>query len=121
MMFFIRLPSAGDKKNILSLYNVSLIVMNKWLHTINVGTHAYILAKLMWVIIQEEHDDVIKWKNPAYWPFVTGIHQSPVDSPHKSQWCGALIIFWSAHEQTAEQMIGTLVIWNAIALIMASL
>ena len=22
----------------------------------------------------------------AYWPFVRGIHQSPVDSPHKSQW-----------------------------------
>ena len=26
-----------------------------------------------------------------YWPFVRGIHRSPVDSPHKGQWCGALV------------------------------
>ena len=26
-----------------------------------------------------------------YWPFVQGIHWSPVDSPHKGQWCGALM------------------------------
>ena len=38
------------------------------------------------------HDDVIKWKHfPRYWPFVRGIHRSPVISPHKGQWCGALI------------------------------
>ena len=38
------------------------------------------------------HDDVIKWKHfPRYWPFVRGIHRSPVNSPHKSQWCGALM------------------------------
>ena len=38
------------------------------------------------------HDDVIKWKHfPRYWPFVWGIHQSPVNSPHKSQWRGALM------------------------------
>ena len=38
------------------------------------------------------HDDVIKWRCfPRYWPFVRGIHQSPVNSPHKGQWHGALI------------------------------
>ena len=38
------------------------------------------------------HDDVIKWKYfPRYWPFVRGIHQSPVNSPHKGQWRGALM------------------------------
>ena len=38
------------------------------------------------------HDDVIKWKHiPRYWPFVRGIHQSPVNSPHKDQWRGALM------------------------------
>ena len=38
------------------------------------------------------HDDVIKWKHiPGYWPFVRGIHWSPVNSPHKGQWRGALI------------------------------
>ena len=30
---------------------------------------------------------VIKWKYfLSYWPFVRGIHSSPVDSPHKGQW-----------------------------------
>ena len=38
------------------------------------------------------HDDVIKWKHvPRYWPFVQGIHRSPVNSPHKGQWSGALM------------------------------
>ena len=38
------------------------------------------------------HDDVIKRKQfPHYWPFVRGIHWSPVNSPHKGQWRGALI------------------------------
>ena len=38
------------------------------------------------------HDDVIKWKKfPRYWPFVRGIHLSPVNSPHKGQWRGALV------------------------------
>ena len=39
------------------------------------------------------HDDVIKWKHrPRYWPFVWGIHQSPVNSPHKDQWRRALML-----------------------------
>ena len=38
------------------------------------------------------HDDVIRWKHfPRHWPFVRGIHRSPVKSPHKSQWRGALV------------------------------
>ena len=38
------------------------------------------------------YDDVIKWKHfPRYWPFVWGIHR-PVNSPHKGQWRGALMI-----------------------------
>ena len=44
------------------------------------------------------HDDVIKWKHiPRYWPFVQGIHRSPVNSPHRGQWRGAwfsLICVW---------------------------
>ena len=39
-----------------------------------------------------KHDDVIKWRHfPRYWPFVRGIHRSPVNSPHKGQWRGALM------------------------------
>ena len=38
------------------------------------------------------HDDVINWKHfPRYWPFVWEIHRSPVNSPHKGQWRGALM------------------------------
>ena len=38
------------------------------------------------------HDDVIKWNHfPRYWPFARGIHRSPVNSPHKGQWRGALV------------------------------
>ena len=37
-------------------------------------------------------DDVIKWKHfPRYWSFVRGIRRSPVNSPHKGQWRGALV------------------------------
>ena len=44
-------------------------------------------------VINGLHDDVIQWKHfPRYWPFVRGIHRSPVNSPHKGQWRGALMI-----------------------------
>ena len=47
-------------------------------------------GKLIYVL--GNHDDVIKWKRfPRYWPFVRGIHRSPVNSPHKGQWRGALM------------------------------
>ena len=38
------------------------------------------------------HDDVIIWKHfLRYWPFVRGIHRTPVNSPHKGQWRGAVM------------------------------
>ena len=49
-----------------------------------------------WLInlLVDAHDDVIKWKHfPRYRPFVWWIHRSPVNSPHKGQWRGALIFF----------------------------
>ena len=51
----------------------------------------WILASCSQVLICK-HDDVIKWKHfPRYWPFVRGIHRSPVNSPHKGQWRWPLI------------------------------
>ena len=42
-------------------------------------------------VYMASHDDGVKWKHfPRYWPFVRGIHRSPVNSPHKGQWRGAL-------------------------------
>ena len=53
------------------------------------------LGYIIWSSITSEyhwHDDVIKWKHfPRYWPFVRRIHRWPVNSPHKSQWRGALM------------------------------
>ena len=50
------------------------------------------LAWRMLLSANKQHDDVIKWKHfPRYWPFVRGIHRSPVNSPHKGQWRGALM------------------------------
>ena len=44
------------------------------------------------IAIMSIHDDVIIWKHfPRYWPFVRGIHRSPVNSPHKGLWRGALV------------------------------
>ena len=44
------------------------------------------------------HDDVIKWKHfSRYWPFVRGIHRSPVNSPYRGQWRGAFMfsLIWA--------------------------
>ena len=50
------------------------------------GYHTYSAYDVM-------HDDVIKWKHfPRNWPFMWGIHRSPVNSPHKGQWRGALML-----------------------------
>ena len=60
-----------------------------------VTRHQWVNASVMTlktVVDTSKHDDVIKWKHfPRYWPFVRGIHRSPVNSPHKGQWRGALI------------------------------
>ena len=45
------------------------------------------ICKTLW------HDDVVNWKLfPRCWPFVREIHWSPVNSPYKGQWHGALMI-----------------------------
>ena len=68
------------------------------------------------------HDDVIKWKHfPRYWPFVRGIHRSPVNSPHKGQWRGALIFSLICVWINVWETIVRLVIWDAIAAVMTSL
>ena len=40
------------------------------------------------------HDDVMAWKRlPHYWPFVRGIHRSPVDSHHEGSVIGSVDVF----------------------------
>ena len=68
------------------------------------------------------HDGVIKWKHlPSYWPFVRGIHRSPVNFPHKGQWRRALMLHLTCDWINGWQTIVTLVIWDAIGLITTSL
>ena len=58
-----------------------------------------ITDRIMWYFfaycsnaLVSHHDDVIKWKHfTRYWPFVRRIHRSPVKSPQKGQWHGALM------------------------------
>ena len=62
------------------LHKVSLAISN--LHDI--------LCRPYWGL--STHGDVIKWKHfPRHWPFVQGIHRSPVYSTHKRQWPRALM------------------------------
>ena len=75
-----------------------------------------------WLVL---HDDVIKWKHfPRYWPFVRGIHRSPVNSPHKGQWRGALMFSlicawingWVNNREAGDRAhFDVTVIWLAIA------
>ena len=73
-----------------SLFVLHLItneVLSSALLVLNEDNHG-IQTRLAW----ERQDGVIKWKFfPRYWPFVRGFRRSPVDSPHKDQWRGALM------------------------------
>ena len=67
------------------------------------------------------HDDVIRWNHfPRYWPFVRGIRRSPVNSPHKGQWSGALMFSLICAWITIKYTVVRLVIRDAIALMMTS-
>ena len=70
---------------------------NKWKHSLSQD-----LTQLqdwnLYHFLGTMHGDVIKWKHfPRYWPFVRGIHRSPVNSPHKGRWRGALMfaLIWA--------------------------
>ena len=80
--------------------------MDKWFHPTLYGECIYFsMPELLlnqpcqwkgppgeWLLGINTHDDATKWKHlPCYWPFVRGIHRSPVNSPHKGQWRGALM------------------------------
>ena len=54
--------------------------------------HSYRTGATDLVFLIGFHDGAIKWKHsPRYWPSVCGIYRSPVNSPHKGQWRGALM------------------------------
>ena len=77
--------------------NCVLIVVSKhpMAHLIaNAGRDIY--CKQMDTIALVHNQTCSWWRHQMetfrrYWPFVLGIHRSPVNSPHKGQWRGALM------------------------------
>ena len=54
------------------------------------------------------HDNVIKWKLfPRYWPFVRGIHRSPVIFPHKGP-----VMLWCCSAWAVKQTVERPMIWG---------
>ena len=75
-LYSLKTPHTTRNRPLLITYNTKYKAKNVW----NVSHYSDI------------HDDVIKWKHfPRHRPFVRGIHRSPVNSPHKGQWRGALM------------------------------
>ena len=67
------------------------------------------ISKWQTSTVSPYHDDVIKWNHsPRYWPFVRGIHRSPVNSPHKGHWRGALVfsLICALNKRLSEQSWG---------------
>ena len=67
------------------------------------------------------YDDIIRWKHfPHYWPFVWGIHLSPVNSQHKGQWRRALMFSlicvwikgWVTNRESGDYDISVMMWWQ---------
>ena len=72
----IRVHSLGELVLIVRI-NIWICMQYIWLHHVCIVLY---------------HGDVIQIEHfPRYWPFVRGIHRSPVNSPHKGQWREALM------------------------------
>ena len=88
---------ACDSHFVLSYYRWMSIDFTHILQNCVIDTRKITVCWAIGIILvsgSPQYDDVIKWKHfPCYWPFVRGIHRSPVNSPHKGQWRGALICF----------------------------
>ena len=105
--------------------------MNQLENICNVLVHLWLLMTLgalqvQWRprsgTVQGTHDDVIKWKHfPRCWPFVWGIHRSPVNSPQNGQWRGALMLSLICAWINGWVNTREAVIWVTIAPIMTSL
>ena len=72
------------------------IINSKQVRSLTVYDFVFILIQMdadsVITVVPVPHDDVIEWKHvPRYWPLVRGIDQSPVNSPRKDQWRGALM------------------------------
>ena len=67
------------------------------------------------------HDIMMTSSNSRYWPFVRGIHRSPVDSPHRRPVTQNSDVLFDVLEQKFEQTVDMLAIWGVMARIVTSL
>ena len=78
-------PYHYHKPHVLFNMNSNTFILRFWLWSINF--FGVIKSREIPHFVGNIHDDVIKWKHfPRYWPFVRGIHRTPVKSPHNGQW-----------------------------------
>ena len=79
--------------NVQIIYLNTCIIYSFFMKYVNDFVAFCIVVVIVLILVStcETHDDIIKWQHfPHYWPFLRGIHRSPVNSPHKGQWRGAL-------------------------------
>ena len=91
-----------NQRNRLFAYYIAwpIIFFSNWVSIISADSLAPSINKSSASMILAVHDDVLKWKHfPRYWPFVWGIHRSPVFSLTKASdaelWCSSLICGWT--------------------------
>ena len=88
MKYLASFPQHQAVRIILLTYSVAWL----WIYIYTCHNICYSLIENT-ALVKLLHDDVSKWKHfLRYWPFVRGIHRSPVNSPHtEGQWRRALI------------------------------
>ena len=88
-VFVVSVWEAGNVRIMHILLNLDSSVFTPCLQTLNTTRPTFYIQMCGF---QQRHDDIIKWNHvPCCWPFVRGIHRSPVNYPHKVKWHGALM------------------------------
>ena len=87
------------------IFNIHILhsLWSEFTRNISISAAEGLRAKLLTCYCQQKfrHDDVIKWKHfPRYWAFVRGIHRSPMNTPYKGQWRGAVMLFFDLRLNT---------------------
>ena len=83
-----------------------------WLVAIKIRRWHHLLASLHVLILSLSRGIIYMMTSsngnilPRYWPFVRGIHQSPVNSLHQGQWRGLWCFLWSAVDKRLGKRLG---------------
>ena len=95
------------RRQIYWFLNSLVIILSAYLHGIEYSPKCLYKARILFCFVLVWYRTILVRmmtssngkKYPCYWPFVRGIHRSPVNYPHKGQWRGAfmfsLICAWT--------------------------